>query len=185
MKKLLILLLSLLLIVPAMAETVLPETESLLPEAADTTDWAMVGYSPAGLTFLVPADTQSFTLTDAEKEAGYRFLGMNADYTIQMEQYTKDVMTLDVFSSMIGIFSGAEGEMITINDVEILIYRNPTPSTETELCGIALMGLDGCMYRFSFFTGTSGDFSDDAPVWAIARAVAESMKLEAVETVVE
>lgn len=172
MKKLLILLLTLLLCVPAMAE-------SVLPEAADATDWALVGYSPAGLTFSVPWDTQSFALTDEEKEAGFRFLGMSADYTIQMRQYSPDEMNLDIFANMMGIFSGSEGERITVNEVEMLIYRNVNPSTETELCGIAFTGLDGCMYRLSFFTGTSGDFSDAAPVWAIAHAVALSVTLEA------
>ena len=170
MKKLLILLLTLLLCVPALAEPALPATPN--PDG-----WAYVGYTPAGLTFLVPDDVVSYQLYESEKAAGVLFLGANDDCTIQLRRFDPADMTLDVFTAMMGFISGAQVEMRTVNGVEIIFYHNGSPSANSELCGIALNGTDGCMYKISFFTGVDGDFSESAAVWAIAETVADSVEL--------
>ena len=79
MKKLLLLCLALLMA----ACTALAE----LPEEPNPEGWRYLGYTPAGITFLIPEDTQSYPLTALDEAEGFIFIGMHDDYTIQMRRY--------------------------------------------------------------------------------------------------
>ncbi len=168
MRKLLMLLLALLLCIPAAAE---------LPPSVTAEGWRHVGYTPSGVTFLVPDDTQFIEPTAAEREAGILLVGWNADYTVQLRRFEPEDMTVKAFRAMLNFTPGAQVETREVNGVEVVCYRNGSPTGVSELYGIALTGTDGCMYKISIFTGVAEDCSDDALVWEIASAMADSVSI--------
>lgn len=170
MKRILMLLAVWLLCLPALAET------AAVPAQPNPEGWRYLGYTPAGVTMLIPEDTQSYPLTGAEQAAGILFVGANEAYTMQLRRYEPGQMNLTVFSAMMR-YAGARVESRESGGTQILSYINTNPTGTSELCGIALTGTDGCMYKISIFTGTDEDFSADAPVWAIARTIAESVSI--------
>lgn len=170
MKKLLIIL-TLLLCLSALAET--PD----LPAQLNPEGWRYMGYTPAGVTFLIPEDTQSYPLSDAERSAGIVFLGANAEYTVQLRRFLPDQMDLAAFQMMLRFTSDAQVETRETDGTQIIVYRNPDPTGVSELVGIALTGTDGCMYKVSIFTGVDEDCSADAPVWSIAARIADSVAI--------
>lgn len=164
------LLLAVLLAASALAEAGLPAQPN--PEG-----WRYMGYMPAGVTFLIPEDTQSYALTAADHAAGVIFLGANVDYTIQLRRFEPDVMDLAGFKALLRFTPGAQVEIRQADGTEIVCYRNGNPTAVSELYGVALTGTDGCMYKLSIFTGAEEDFSEDAPVWAIADKIAASASI--------
>ena len=171
MKRCALLLLQLLLCLPALAET------AGLPEQPNPEGWRYMGYTPAGVTLLIPEDTQSYPLSAAERAAGILFVGANEEYTIQLRRYEPDQMDLAAFRAVLMLGSSAQVETRESGGTEILCYRNPNPTGVSELYGIALTGTDGCMYKISIFTGVDEDCSEDAPVWAIAETIAASVSI--------
>lgn len=168
MKRLIVLLACLLLCCPALAET---------PPQPNPEGWRYMGYTPAGVTFLIPADTQLLELTAADRAAGILMMGMNEDYTVQLRRFEADEMTLTRFRFLLMFTSGAQMHTRMDGDVEIVCYRNTTPTAVSELYGIALTGTDGCMYKVSIFTGVAEDYAADAPVWEIAEQIAQSVSI--------
>lgn len=171
MKRLLIILMTLLLCSPVLAETV------DLPVQLNPEGWRYMGYTPAGVTFLIPEDTQSYPLSDAERAAGIVFLGANAEYTVQLRRFEPDQMDLAAFQLMLRFTPDAQVEIREAEGGQIIVYRNPDPTGVSELVGIALTGTDGCMYKISIFTGMDEDCSTNAPVWTIAAQIADSVSI--------
>lgn len=170
MKRLLLLLLSILLCLPAYAEIDVPSEPN--PEG-----WRYMGYMPAGLTFLVPDDTQFFELTQAETAAGILAVGMNEEYTIQLRRFAPEELNMTGFKALLRFTPGAQVEIRDVGGVEVVCYRNGTPTGVSELYGIALTGTDGYFYKVSIFTGVDEDCSEDAPVWSIAETIADSVTI--------
>lgn len=171
MKRLLTILLTLLLCLPALAET------TDMPVQPNPEGWRYMGYTPAGVTFLIPEDTQSYQLTAADRAAGVVFIGFNEAYTVQLRRFEPDQMDLAAFRAMLHFAPGAQVEIRGEEGSEIVIYRNGSPTGVSELVGIALNGTDGCMYKISIFTGVDEDCSAEAPVWDIAAQIADSVAI--------
>lgn len=163
MKKLLALVLLVLLCAGAMAEGVSPNPEG----------WSYVGYTHGGITFLVPEDMELWQLTDEEEAAGFVLMGGSDDFTLQLRCFTPDVMPLADFRERI-LAEPTSEVSFTGENGSILCYRNTRPTSQSELYGIVLEGLDGNMYKISIFTGVDGDCSPGAKVWEIARVIGES-----------
>ena len=170
MRKMLMIVLCMLLCLPALAET------AAVPAQPNPEGWRYLGYTPAGVTMLIPEDTQSYSLTAAERAAGILFVGANEAYTIQLRRYEPDQMDLAAFRAMM-TFAGAQVETREDGGTQIFSYRNPNPTGTSELFGVALTGTDGCMYKISIFTGVDEDCSDTAPVWEIAEYIAGSVSI--------
>ena len=60
---------------------------------SDTENWYYFGYTYGGVTFVVPTDSYSYPLDDAQKEAGIILVTGNADYTLQLRSFEPEVMT--------------------------------------------------------------------------------------------
>lgn len=148
-----------------------------LPAQLNPEGWRYLGYTPAGITFLIPDDTQSIQLTAAEKTAGVIFLGMNEDYTVQLRQYQPEEANVAAFKAMLRFTPSAQVEVRDVGGTEVVCYRNTNPTGVSELYGIVLTGTDGCMYKISIFTGVDEDFSEDAAVWEIAAFIADSVSI--------
>ena len=148
-----------------------------LPAQPNPEGWRYLGYTPAGITFLIPDDTQSYPLTAIDRAEGFLFIGMNADYTIQMRRYQPEQANVAAFKAMLSFTSGAQVEVRNVNGTEVVCYRNGNPTGISELYGIVLTGTDGCMYKISIFTGVDEDFSEDAAVWEIAERIADSVSI--------
>lgn len=171
MRRLILLLTALLIMcLPALSETDMPGQPN--PEG-----WQYVGYMPAGVTFLIPEDSVSLRLTAQEEAAGVLLLVMNDDYTLQLRRYTPEQMNMTAFRAMLDRTPSAQVEIREVDGVEIILYRNGRPTGVSELYGIALVGADGCLYKISIFTGLDEDCSEDAPVWAIAEQIGQSITL--------
>lgn len=171
MKKHVLLLLLLLLCLPALAEN------AAVPAQPNPEGWRYMGYTPAGVTFLIPDDTQGFSVSQQARQAGILYQGANEAYTIQLRRYEKDQLDLAAFKAVLRFTPGAQMEVRDADGVEVVCYRNGNPTGVSELFGIALTGTDGCMYKISIFTGVDEDCSADAPVWGIAEIIAGSVSI--------
>lgn len=168
MRKLIALLLILLLMPAALAEETVIQPDG----------WQYTGYVPGGVTFLVPEDMQSFMLYPAERAAGVLLVGGSMDYTVQLRRFEPDVLTLKTLILSMMQRPEADVRVVMHGDARVLIYRNTAPTADSELCGAAITGLDGCLYKVSVFTGFSEDCSETAPVWEISRIITESLRQE-------
>ena len=95
---------------------------------------------------------------------------------MQMRVFQLEDLTFDAFKTMIESVSSAEILTRMDGDSEILVYCNTQPNAYSELYGIALTGLDGLFYKISIFTGVDEDYGQDAPVWEIAKTIAQTVR---------
>ena len=179
MKRLLALLVSLLLFtIPcAWGETNLDvqvdENGLLMDET-----WIYTGYVEGGVTFAIPAESVGYDVSLRERMAGILLVVGNEDYMLQLRRFPPDAMTFESFRATIEAEPTAESAVFERDGVEILTYRNTRPSVVGELYGIALTGLDGCLYKVSLFTGDSEAFDEEAPVWKISLIIASTCRLQ-------
>ena len=87
-------------------------------------------------------------------------------------------MTFGAFRDRMTEAGAADCATRAVEEAEVFTYRNPVPSAYAELYGIALTGLDGRLYKISIFTGDSGRFDGDAPVWKIAGVIARTVRIQ-------
>ena len=119
---------------------------------SDVEDWYYFGYTYGGVTFVVPTDSYSYPLDDAQKEAGIILVTGNADYTLQLRSFEPEVMTYKDLKQQIKKEITAEVHTEEREGKEVLFYRNKYPTEVSELYGIGLEGLDGKLYKISIFT---------------------------------
>ena len=143
---------------------------------SDVEDWYYFGYTYGGVTFVVPTDSYSYPLDDAQKEAGIILVTGNADYTLQLRSFEPEVMTYKDLKQQIKKEITAEVHTEEREGKEVLFYRNKYPTEVSELYGIGLEGLDGKLYKISIFTGEKEEYKKDAVVWKIADIIAKSAR---------
>lgn len=158
---------------PVWAENTTEETaSSLKPD-----EYHFANFIEGGINFLVPDDFTTFPLYETEKAAGYLFFGGNEHFTMSMRRYTPEEMTLPEFTLILINDSGTEVTLQENNGAPVVIYYNLNPQPNLQLCGAALVGLDGMMYKISIFTGDHNDISEEAPVWEISQIILNSVCL--------
>lgn len=138
--------------------------------------WKYTGYTPGGVTFAIPLDFESYDTSLFDRMAGILILGGNADFTLQLRQFSPDTMTYAEFAARIQAEPTARWGTRMDGGSEILWYRNTAATANSELFGIALTGLDGMLYKISIFTGDGEDYSPDARVWALAETIAQTVR---------
>ena len=143
---------------------------------SDVEDWYYFGYTYGGVTFVVPTDSYSYPLDDAQKEAGIILVTGNADYTLQLRSFEPEVMTYKDLKQQMKKEITAEVHTEEREGKEVLFYRNKYPTEVSELYGIGLEGLDGKLYKISIFTGEKEEYKKDAVVWKIADIIAKSAR---------
>ena len=143
---------------------------------SDVEDWYYFGYTYGGVTFVVPTDSYSYPLDDAQKEAGIIFVAANEDYTLQLRCFEPEVMTYKDLKKQMKKEITAEVHTEERYGKEVLFYRNKYPTEVSELYGIGLEGLDGKLYKISIFTGEKEEYKKDAVVWKIADIIAKSAR---------
>lgn len=143
---------------------------------SDVEDWYYFGYTYGGVTFVVPTDSYSYPLDDAQKEAGIILVTGNADYTLQLRSFEPEVMTYKDLKQQMQKEITAEVHTEEREGKEVLFYRNKYPTEVSELYGIGLEGLDGKLYKISIFTGEKEEYKKDAVVWKIADIIAKSAR---------
>ena len=143
---------------------------------SDTENWYYFGYTYGGVTFVVPTDSYSYPLDDAQKEAGIILVTGNADYTLQLRSFEPEVMTYKDLKQQMKKEITAEVHTEEREGKEVLFYRNKYPTEVSELYGIGLEGLDGKLYKISIFTGEKEEYKKDAVVWKIADIIAKSAR---------
>ena len=129
---------------------------------SDVEDWYYFGYTYGGVTFVVPTDSYSYPLDDAQKEAGIILVTGNADYTLQLRSFEPEVMTYKDLKQQMKKEITAEVHTEEREGKEVLFYRNKYPTEVSELYGIGLEGLDGKLYKISIFTGEKEEYKKDA-----------------------
>ena len=125
---------------------------------------------------MVPTDSYSYPLDDAQKEAGIILVTGNADYTLQLRSFEPEVMTYKDLKQQMKKEITAEVHTEEREGKEVLFYRNKYPTEVSELYGIGLEGLDGKLYKISIFTGEKEEYKKDAVVWKIADIIAKSAR---------
>lgn len=168
MKKLLAILMLLCLLMPAYAE--LPDGLELNPEG-----WFWTGIVEGGFSFLLPNDTYSWELTDVQQAAGILLVAGNDDFTLQVRRFEPEQLTLDQMAEILENEPTADTEILDMDGSTVIRYRNTGASATSELYGVVFNGMDGKLYKISFFTGVDEDFSPEAPVWEIAAYIADSL----------
>ena len=169
MRKMLLCLLALLLaVLPAVAEDI-----EVQPEG-----YTYCGYMPGGITFLIPENMVQCELYEWEKQAGVLLYAESETCSIQLRRFAPDAMTIFQFIQLVQQEPTVQWETSNERGTLVLHYRNQAPTATTELVGVAITGTDGCMYKVSVFTGWDETFAPDAPVWEIARVLAESLRHE-------
>ena len=143
---------------------------------SDSVNWQYYGYTYGGVTFVVPADSYTYPLNDADKEAGIILLVANEDYTLQLRSFEPEVMTYKELKQQMKNEITAEVHTEERYGKEVLFYRNKYPNEVSELYGIGLEGLDGKLYKISIFTGEKEEYKEDAVVWKIAEIIAQSAR---------
>ena len=139
-------------------------------------DWQYIGYTYGGITFAVPKDYMDFGVSEADAARGCIIIGGNMDYTLQLRVFQPEELNYEVFKAVILQQESADWSVRMDGDLEILTYRNTSPSAVSELYGIAMTGLDGRLYKISIFTGSDEAFGEDAPVWGIAGTIGKSAR---------
>lgn len=138
--------------------------------------WSYIGYTYGGVTFAVPNDYMSFTVSASDAARGCVLIGGNADFTLQMRVFQPEEMKYEDFRAKVMQEKNAACETRMDGDSEILSYRNTQPTGISELYGIAMTGLDGLLYKISIFTGNDEDCSEDAQVWKIAEVIGRTAR---------
>ena len=169
MRKFLMCLLALLLAVLSAAA----EDIEVQPEG-----YTYCGYMPGGITFLIPGDMVNCELYEWEKQAGMLLYTESLTCSIQLRRFEPDAMTMEQFLELVKQEPTVQWEISEERGSPVLYYRNQAPAATTELVGVVITGTDGCMYKVSVFTGWDENFAEDAPVWEIARVLAESIRHE-------
>lgn len=156
---------------------------AVLPVAAEDIEiqpegYTYCGYMPGGITFLIPKDMVSCELYEWEKQAGVLIYAESQTCSIQLRRFEPDAMTLLQFLQLVQQEPNVEWKTGNERGTLVLYYRNQAPAATTELAGVVITGMDGCMYKVSVFTGWDENFAADAPVWDIAQVLADSIRHE-------
>lgn len=138
--------------------------------------WTFVGYTYGGIEFALPDDSVMWELSEEEENAGVIFLAGNADFTVQLRQFTPDQLDYETFVDLIRQTESAEYEEAEVGGGPVFRYRNTKANENSELYGAALTGLDGNLYKISIFTGEDGDYSENAKVWQIAEELGQTVR---------
>ena len=139
--------------------------------------WVNIGWIEGGISLAVPDDFEQSYILPEYAGMGIVILGGNADFTMQLRRFDPETLTYEQFLTMIEAQPGAEVSVRHDGETEIASYRNTTADADSELYGVILTGLDGCLYKVSVFTGDDGSYADEAPVWEIAQTLGESVHL--------
>lgn len=163
---------------PALAGAETNLDVQLLPEGFLVDDtWGYVGHTLSGVTFAIPEESVHYPLRASDKQAGILMLYGNGDYMLQLRVFEPEVRTYAKLKRDTGREPTADWHTEIRDDTEFLFYRNTKPGAQSELYGIATVGLDGKLYKISIFTGSTERFDDDAPVWRIAEVVAATARV--------
>ena len=139
--------------------------------------WVNIGWIEGGISLAVPDDFEQSYILPEYADMGIVILGGDADFMLQLRRFAPETLNYAEFLAMVEAQPGAEVSVRMDGEVEIAEYRNTTPDSDSELYGVILTGLDGCLYKVSVFTGDDGAFADDAPVWTIAETLGASVHL--------
>ena len=140
--------------------------------------WSYVGYTYGGITFAIPKESAQKRVGIFNKASGIILIFGNDDYTVQLRSFNPDSMTYSEFKELILSEPTAQVNQRLSGEAEILSYRNTAPSETAELFGIAMTGVDGKLYKISIFTGDSGAYQEDAPVWKIAEIIEKTTRIQ-------
>ena len=140
--------------------------------------WVYMAYTYGGINFIVPVDTQLWDLSPSDRSMGIIMIGGNADFTIQLRQFSPEDISVDAFKDKLLKEPTAQVDVNEKDGSTIVCYQNTAASANSELFGIMLEGLDGNTYKISIFTGESEAFDSDAKVWEIAQIIADSVGLQ-------
>ncbi len=140
--------------------------------------WTYVGYTFGGITFAIPKESYQQRIGIFDKAKGILMVFGNDDYTVQLRSFSPKSMTYSEFKALMLSEKTAQVSLRLSGETEILSYKNTTPSETAELYGIALSGLDGKLYRISVFTGDSGTYQENAPVWKIAGIIEQTTRIQ-------
>ena len=167
------------LVCAASAETNLnPTFTEEGPEMVVDETWIYAGWLEGGVTWAVPSDSMEWDLSDEDAALGVLFYVSDQDYSLQLRVFEPEQMTFGAFRDRMTEAGAADCATRVVGEAEVFTYRNPVPSAYAELYGIALTGLDGRLYKISIFTGDSGRFDGDAPVWKIAGVIARTVRIQ-------
>ena len=152
--------------------------EDLLAEGILVDDgWEYVGDLTGGVTFAIPKGMTSWSLSSRDKAAGIVLLMSNEDITVQLRRFEPGQMTYEDFTARMREEPTAEITVSERGGVEFFCYQNTRPSVSSELAGIVAVGLDGCVYKISVFTGDSERLDDEAAVWDITEVVMQTARV--------
>lgn len=140
--------------------------------------WVNMAYVYGGIDFIVPEDFETWELYQSEMEMGYILMGANPDFTLQIRGFTPEQITVEAFQEMLEGIPDAEMSLKETETGKILYYQNTAPTSDSELFGIVMDGIDGNIYKISIFTGEDGDCSKEAKVWSIAQAISQSVNIK-------
>ena len=140
--------------------------------------WSYVGHTHSGITFAIPSDSYQGELNESDMRQGMCLHLWNDDYTLVLKCFGHGTEDYEAFKKTILADETAETAVRDREGADIFIYRNTTPTAVTELYGIALIGLDGELYKISVFTGDSEKYGPEDPVWEIAETVGKTARLQ-------
>ena len=140
--------------------------------------WSYVGHLHSGITFAIPSDSYQGELNESDMRQGMCLHLWNDDYTLVLKCFGHGTEDYEAFKKTILADKTADTAVRDREGTEIFIYRNTTPAAVTELYGIALIGLDGELYKISVFTGDSEKYGPEDPVWEIADTIGKTVRLQ-------
>ncbi len=151
-------------------------TEPKAP-AFSTEDWICIGWEEAGVSYEVSGNYERFYLPEEYLERGIVMLGGTDEYWVQLRAFRPEQKTYAQLREEILAEKTAEASTRMDGDTEVLAYRSTVAYAESELCGAALTGKDGLLYRLSVFAGDGEDCGPDSVIWKIGEAIVKSVRV--------
>ena len=100
---------------------------SLFGIRIDTSAWTYHSFEELGLSLKLPEDT-----AEAEKHAGEAFFAQNEEVSLSISEYDLLFPDLESLEAGVAAETGAETEILTVNDAQLVHVIPAEESTETE-----------------------------------------------------